>query len=85
MTNSAERPDRLRVWREYLSARVRARRERAASRAALLKPISTWTVVLSVITVAAVTWPLTQWLYTIAEDDPARKIDAVRTGLTVAA
>lgn len=59
MTNSAERPDRLRVWLEYLSASVRARRERAASRAALLKPISTWTVVLSVITVAAVTWP---WL-----------------------
>jgi uncharacterized protein YjbI with pentapeptide repeats len=84
MTGS-ERPNRLATWREYIAARVQARRERAAVRATLLKPISTWIVVLSVITVVAATWPLTQWLYAIAGDDPARKIDAVRTGLTVAA
>ena len=35
--------------------------------------------------VVAVTWPLTRWLYGIAGDDPARRIEAIKTGLTVAA
>ncbi|MBC3189483.1 pentapeptide repeat-containing protein [Pseudonocardia sp. C8] len=50
-----------------------------------LRPLSAWYVVLAVVAVVLVAAPLTWWLYTIAGDDPGRKIDAIRTGLTTAA
>lgn len=50
-----------------------------------LKPLSLWFVVLAVASAAVFAVPLTLWLLAIAGDDPARQIDAIRTGLTTAA
>ncbi|MDQ3765214.1 MAG: pentapeptide repeat-containing protein [Actinomycetota bacterium] len=59
------------------------RRERAEATVTRLRPISTWLLLLAV--VVAFTLPLTVWLYGIAGDDPAHQIEAIKTGLTVAA
>jgi Pentapeptide repeats (9 copies)/Pentapeptide repeats (8 copies) len=61
------------------------RRERADATVTRLRPISSWLLLLAVVVIVAVTWPLTCWLYGIAGDDPARRIEAIKTGLTVAA
>ena len=61
------------------------RRERAEATVTRLRPISPWLLLLTVVVIVAVTWPLTRWLYGIAGDDPARRIEAIKTGLTVAA
>jgi hypothetical protein len=47
-----------------------------------LRPISPWLLLLAVVVIVAVTWPLTAWLYGIAGNDPARQIEAIKTGLT---
>ncbi len=61
------------------------RRERAEATVTRLRPISPWLLLLAVVAIVAVTWPLTHWLYGVAGDDPARRIEAIKTGLTVAA
>lgn len=61
------------------------RRERAEATVTRLRPIFPWLLLLAVVVIVAVTWPLTRWLYGIAGDDPARRIEAIKTGLTVAA
>ena len=61
------------------------RRERAEAAVTRLRPISPWLLFLAVVVIVAITWPLTRWLYGIAGDDPARRIEAIKTGLTVAA
>jgi hypothetical protein len=61
------------------------RRERAEETVTRLRPISPWLLLLAGVVIVAVTWPLTRWLYGIAGDDPARRIEAIKTGLTVAA
>lgn len=66
------------IWRSK-------RRERAEATVTRLRPISPWLLLLAVVVIVAVTWPLTAWLYGIAGDDPARQIEAIKTGLTVAA
>jgi hypothetical protein len=66
------------IWRSK-------RRQRAEATVIRLRPISPWLLILAVVVIVAVTWPLTAWLYGIAGDDPARQIEAIKTGLTVAA
>jgi TRAP-type uncharacterized transport system fused permease subunit len=61
------------------------RRERAKATVARLRPISPWLLLLATVVVVAFALPLTIWLYRIAGDDPARRIEAIKTGLTVAA
>ena len=61
------------------------RRERAEVTVTRLRPISPGLLLLAVVVIVAVTWPLTRWLYGIAGDDPARRIEAIKTGLTIAA
>jgi hypothetical protein len=61
------------------------RRERAEATVTRLQPISMWLLLLVVVVIVAVTWPLAAWLYGVAGNDPARQIEAIKTGLTVAA
>jgi uncharacterized protein YjbI with pentapeptide repeats len=50
-----------------------------------LRPIS-WRWVAAGVFVAAISaWAVTSWLLSIAGDDPGRKLDAIKTGLTVGA
>jgi len=58
---------------------------RAEATVIRLRPISAWVLILAVVVIVAVTWPSTAWLYGIAGNDPARQIEAIKTGLTVAA
>jgi Pentapeptide repeats (9 copies) len=71
--------------RGRLMQRWRTRRERAAQNALRLRPISLGLLSVAVLVVAVVTAVVTWWLYQIAGDDPGRKIDAIRTGLTAGA
>jgi hypothetical protein len=50
-----------------------------------LRPISPWLLLLAVVVIVAVAGPVIFWLYGIAGGDPARRIEAIKTGLTVAA
>lgn len=61
------------------------RRERAEATVTRLRPISTWLLILAVVVIVAVTGPLTAWLYGIAGDDPARRFEAIKIGLNMAA
>jgi len=61
------------------------RRERAEATVTRLRPISPWMLLLAVVVIVAVTWPLTVWLYGIAGNDPARRLEAIKIGSTVAA
>jgi hypothetical protein len=61
------------------------RRERAEATVTRLRPISIWLLLLAAVVIVAVALPVTVWLYDIAGHDPARRIEAIKTGLTVAA
>ena len=61
------------------------RRERAEVTVTRLRPISPSLLLLAVMLIVAVTGPLTVWLYGIAGNDPARRLEAIKIGLTAAA
>ncbi|MGH4012213.1 MAG: pentapeptide repeat-containing protein [Pseudonocardiaceae bacterium] len=61
------------------------RRERAEATVTRLRPISPWLLLAAVVVIVAVTWPVTTSLYGIAGNDPARRLEAIKIGLTAAA
>lgn len=61
------------------------RRERTEATIIRLRPISPWLLLLAMVVIVAFTLPWTFWLYGIAGNEPAQRIEAIKTGLTLAA